>query len=462
MINKKICIIGAGIGGLAAGTLLTKKGYNVTIYEKESFIGGRGASFDLYNLNPTEYKKLFARFKMNIAFSEPDIKAIFDEGMLDGYKLDLGFHIIGGGILNNFNEILTKEEKNIEFIDSFIGFVEEDKYNFPFLSKLDKIRVAPNIIRLLFASEKKLKEFDKLSISDIIKKYGKGKMKLILEIFSRSITTINNLDLISSGEMLRAQKSLYKGSKPVAYPKKGLESITKNLGEYIKNKGGKIELNTPVEKIIIKNKKATGCIVNGEELFFDSIISNILVQDLFKIAEKSIFPKNYVSYLGKLKFTGSLCAYYSLKDIPKNLIGKTFHFIERDTGLDGNDIVGMIDFMITSPNTGLSPDGDYLVQSYVICTPDEAKNPLVLKKLREYLDKNLNVLIPDFKKHLNWAIYPAVWHLDGVAKTIEKDKPDIKTPIKNLYLVGDCVKAPGIGINCALNSAKILVDDILS
>ena len=26
----------------------------------------------------------------------------------------------------------------------------------------------------------------------------------------------------------------------------------------------------------------------------------------------------------------------------------------------------------------------------------------------------------------------------------------------NLYLVGDCVKAPGIGINCAINSANIL------
>jgi predicted NAD/FAD-binding protein len=39
MNSKKIGIIGAGIGGLSAGLLLSKKGYNVTIFEKENIIG---------------------------------------------------------------------------------------------------------------------------------------------------------------------------------------------------------------------------------------------------------------------------------------------------------------------------------------------------------------------------------------------------------------------------------------
>ena len=116
--------------------------------------------------------------------------------------------------------------------------------------------------------------------------------------------------------------------------------------------------------------------------------------------------------------------------------------------------------MATSLDAGLSPKNEYLVQSYIICTPDEARNPLVLKKLKHLLDKNLKVLIPEYHKQLNWAIYPAIWHLDGVAKTIEKDKPEIITPLENLYLVGDCVKAPGIGINCAINSAKMCTDII--
>ena len=128
--------------------------------------------------------------------------------------------------------------------------------------------------------------------------------------------------------------------------------------------------------------------------------------------------------------------------------------------MEGNDVVGMIDFMTAVPEANLSPPGKYLVQAYIICNPKEAQDNKILVKLKNLLDKNLQQLIPDYKSKLNWAIYPAIWHLDGVAKTIYDDKPKIQTPIENLYLVGDCVKAPGIGVNCAINSAFILANTL--
>jgi len=458
--GKNICIIGAGMGGLTAGALLTKKGYRVNIFEKESLIGGRAISFSPSNLTLTEYKELLSRFNMDVPFSEPDLETIFEKKMLDGYKLDLGYHAIGGGGLSNTNDMLSQLNEHIEILESSVGLIKENGYDFPFLSRIDKIKILPNISRLIFSGEKTMKKLDSVSMTETIKRYGKGKMKLILEIFSRSITTMNNLDKISTGEMFRAQKNLMKGSKPVGYPKDGLASITQKLADYITNNGGMINLKKSVQKIIIKNKKAVGVVVDDKELSFDVIISNMLVQDLFKIADEKHFPKEYAKDVKSLIGTGSLCAYYSLKKINPALIGKTFHFIERDIGVDGNDAVGMIDFMLTSKDSGLAPKGEYLVQSYIICTPEEARDRKTLTKLRNLLDKNLKKLIPDFHKDLNWCIYPAIWHLDGVAKTIEKDKPKIQTPIVNLYLVGDCVKAPGIGFNCALNSALELTKNI--
>ena len=456
MNGKKICIIGAGIGGLTTGALLTKNGHEVTIFEKESIIGGRALSFEGSSISLTDYRNLLARFHMNIAFSEPDIKEIFKKNMLNGYKLDLGYHAIGGGVLSNVNSVLSELDEHVDILESHVGLIKEGGYNFPFLSRLDKLKIAPKILRLLSANEKTLEELDSVSMTETIKRYGKGKMKLILEVFSRSITTMNDLDKISTGEMFRAQKNLYKGSKPVGYPKRGLISITQKLADYIIKNGGKINLGKTAGRIIIENNKATGVEVDGKEHKFDIVVSNVLVQNLFKLADEAHFSKEYVKGIKSLTGTGSLCAYYSLKKIDSKLIGKTFHFIERNIGVDGDDAVGMIDFMATSPDAGLSPEGEYLIQSYVICTPDEAKNPLVLKKLKQLLDKNLKILIPDYKDNLNWAIYPAIWHLDGVAKTICNDKPEVITPIKNLYLAGDCVKAPGIGFNCALNSARLL------
>ncbi len=288
MTNKKVCIIGAGIGGLASAVLLTKKGYKVTVFEKEPQIGGRALSIKGSTITLNEYKNLLARFHMGIAFSEPNIETIFDKKMLDNYVLDLGFHILSGGFPLNIKNLLAENNNHIDFLESYLGFIEGNKYKFPFLSKLDKLKIAPNIFRLLFANEKTLKELDRVSISDTIKKYGKGKMKLILEVFSRSITTMNNLDKISSGEMLRAQKNLYKGSKPVAYPKNGLISINNEFVDFIIKHGGEIKLNTFVNQILIKDMKTIGIKVQDEEKYYDIIISNIIVQDLFNIVNEKL------------------------------------------------------------------------------------------------------------------------------------------------------------------------------
>lgn len=455
-MSKKICIIGAGIGGLTAGALLLKKGYDVTFFEKQNIIGGRALTINAPDYSLQDYKKLLSDFAMSIAFSEPSIDTIFEKGMLDGYHLDLGYHAIGGGVLSNTNSVLSDLGSRVDIIESKVGFIDEKGYVFPFLSNVQKLMLFPFVLRLVFAGEKTMKRLDSVSMTETIRRYGRGRMQLVLEVFSRSITTINNLDMISTGEMFRAQKNLLKGSKPVGYPKGGLVGITQKFGDYIVKDGGVINFGKTVEKVIIEDKTAKGVVVDGEEYFFDAVVSNVLVQHFFDLVDEKEFPKEYVEELRSLKGTGSLCAYYSLKNIPNELVGKTFHFIERDVGVDGEDAVGMIDFMASSSDAGVAPIGSFLVQSYIICSPDEAKDKKILEKLRMVLDKYLNVLIPGFKSDLNWAIYPSVWHLDGVSKTIERDKPEIKTPVKNLYFVGDCVKAPGIGFNCAVNSGRVL------
>ena len=461
MIEKgmnKIGIIGAGIAGLTAAALLSKKGYDVTVYESESILGGRALSLSGNNLTLESYNSILSHYHSFLAFSEPEPQVIIKKQLLEGYKIDLGYHAIGGGVFSNLNEVLKSFNKHVDFLESFVGFIDENGYRFPFLSRIDKLKIFPYILRLLFASEKTLKNLDNVSINKTIEKYGKGKMKLILEVFSRSITTVNNLDRISTGEMFRAQRNLYKGSKPVGYPKGGLESIHKTLADIIKSNGGTIQLNSTVKSIGIKKGKVNYMQVNDEKIAYDSIIYSGLLQSLFSLADQSYFPSTYVETINSLTGTGSLSAYYSLKLVPDRLIGKTFHFIDRNIGIDGSDAVGMIDFMAASPEADISPSHSKLVQAYIICTPEEAKQKEVLQKLKNSLDKNLERILPEYKKTLNWALYPSVWHLDGVAKTIDNPKPEIRTPIKNLYVIGDGVKAHGIGFNCALNSARKLYE----
>jgi hypothetical protein len=456
--DKDVCIIGAGISGLTAGALLTKLGYRVVIYERESYLGGRALSFPGSSVTYKQYTSLLNRFCMHIPFSEPDLKLLFEKKLLHGYQLDLGYHAIGGGVLSNVNSILSKINAHIEILESNVGFITDPGFEYPFLSKTDKLRILPYIFRLLTASERTMKKLDTIAMDETIRRYGKGKMKLILELFSRSITTVNNLERISTGEMFRSQKNLLRGSKPVGYPKQGLVSIHKKLADYIIKNGGAIHLKKPVTKILIEQKKAVGVSIKNARHYFSHIVSTILVQNLCSLVDESLFPKGYITHLNSLKGTGSLCAYYSIKHVDDRLLGKTFHFLERNVGVDGNDAVGMIDFMSSMPDSKVSPPSQYLVQSYIICTPEEAKNKSKLKQLKTVLDSNLERLIPQYHSQLRWALYPAIWHLDGVAKTIDNRKPEINTPIDNFYLIGDCVKAPGVGVNCALNSARKLAE----
>ncbi|MEM0493083.1 MAG: FAD-dependent oxidoreductase [Candidatus Thermoplasmatota archaeon] len=457
--NKgNIGIIGAGIAGLAAGALLTKKGYQVTIFEKEPFIGGRALSLETNKLTPQTYTDILSKFNMNIPFAEPSLEEIFNKNLIKDHIIDLGYHVIGGGIVSTLNRIISAINDNIELIGSRLAYIHPDNtgFDYPYLKNIEKIKMLPTIIHLLLARESTMRKLDNIPMSETIKKYNSGKMNLTLELFSRVITTMNNLDEISTGETLRAQRGLIGSSTPVVYPKNGLSTISKTLSSYITKNKGSIHTCKKVDKIIIEDNKAVGLKTNKEEHLFDAILSNILVQKLPDILPTKNNLSPYINYLQSLKGTGSLCAYYSLKNIDKKLIGKSFLFIERNAGVSGNDAVGMIDFMITTPNSGLTPPSKYLIQAYIICTPEEAKTRVTLNHLKEILDKHLSYLISDYKKQLNWAIYPAVWHLDGVAKTIKNTKPDIESPIKNLYLIGDCVKAPGIGITCALNSAQII------
>ena len=61
MKEKDVIIIGSGIGGLTAGALLTKKGFKVIIFEKESLMGGRALTFDTSKLTIDSYLKILKR-----------------------------------------------------------------------------------------------------------------------------------------------------------------------------------------------------------------------------------------------------------------------------------------------------------------------------------------------------------------------------------------------------------------
>jgi len=443
----KTCIIGAGIGGLATAAHLAKK-HEVEIYERENLLGGRALSCKIEN-----YEKLLRKFEMMVVSATPSMEELPE--IASEYKLDLGFHLIGGGKRGACVKLLKELGIELEFIGSKLGLIGEE-VSYPILSSSDKLKMLPRIMQLLFTRKSKIEEMKKISMEEMIEKYGRGKLKLVLELFPRLITTVNDLGKISAGETFFAQRELM-GGDPVIYPKNGLNEIAVSLAKYIEKNGGKIKLGTEVKEIIIEEGVAKGIKIGkgikaGEEKEYDVVISTLPVQNIFTIANKKHFPEDWAEYIKNLKPTGSLVAYHALREAKKELDGKSFVFIERNAGFEGNDVVGMIDFKMNAPK------GKQLIQSYAICTPEEAKNKAKMEELAKIIEKHLEKLIPSYK--MEWCIYSSIWHLDGVAKTIDNEKPGVTTPIKNLYIAGDCVNSKGVGMNCAADSARLIVNNL--
>jgi len=436
----RIAIIGGGIGGLALASKVVRRHRGV-IYEREAFPGGRALTVDGVD---SGYKKLLARFEMANAFAYPSIDDIY------GHRIDLGFHLIGGGKRGACVRALHEINAGVKFIGSRLGYID-DGIEYPMLSFGDKFRMLPRIIQLMTSSREKIEEMKKMSMDEAIRIYGKGKLHMVLKIFPRLITTVNDLSKISAGETFFAQRELM-GGHPVVYPSGGLKSISKAFADYIVEHGGNIYLNHEVKRVIVEDGIARGV----DEKEYDVVVLNMPVQKIFKVVDEKHFDSEWVKKVKYLKGTGSMVSYHAFDKVDENLLEKSFVFLENDDEFEGGEVAGMIDFKMASPRAGISSPGKLIVQSYVICTPEEAKNRKKWYRLKEIIDKYLKKLMPDYEKHLKWAVYNVIWHLDGVAKTIENEKPGVATPIKNLYLVGDSVNSKGIGINCAVNSAEMV------
>lgn len=445
----KACVIGAGIGGLSTASLLLREGWDVEVYEREQIPGGRALSSTL----DEGYENLLKKFSMRVASSEPSMEDI--PGVAEGYTLDLGFHLIGGGKRGACVRLLRELGVDIPFAGSRLGLIDRE-VSYPIVHAADKFAMLPRIMQLLFTRKSKIEEMKRMSVEQLIEKYGRGKLTLLLELFPRLITTVNDLSRISAGEMLFAQRELM-GGDPVIYPYGGLHRISEALAAYISHNGGEIHCKRKVGRICIEEGTAVGVKVGRAERRYDAVISTIPVQHLFTVADKQAFPEEWVAYVRHLHPTGSVVSYHAVSELNENLLNKSFVFIERDADFEGGSVVGMIDFKMHHL-TGMAPPGKYLIQSYAICTPEEAKSRSKREELISIIEKYVAELMPTNRRNLEWSIHSAIWHLDGVAKTIDCMKPDVVTPINNLYLAGDCVNSRGVGINCAADSARLVLE----
>lgn len=265
MKQKDVNIIGAGIAGLTAGCYLQKNGFKVTIYESHNISGGLCTSWKRndYMFDGCIHSTIAQndKYKLSKWFSELiDYNKInfhyFDELSLIKLKDGKEFHFYTNPDKLK-NELLKIAPEDGKFINDMITGVKA-------FAKHDLQMSKP--VELWTPLDYYLRQFITAPYVGRLSKWSKSLKKTIEKCSNPTLKEILNQEfftrypfyffLISLGQI---------DNKSAGYPIGGSRNFVKQIENKFISLGGKIRFNSKVSKIIVRDSRAAGIILeNGE------------------------------------------------------------------------------------------------------------------------------------------------------------------------------------------------------
>jgi phytoene desaturase len=272
-MKKKITIIGSGFSALAASCYLAKEGFDVTILEKNTTVGGRarqlckeGFTFDIgptWYWMPDVFEKFFADFGKkpsdyyHLDKLNPAYEVYFDT--VDSIKIPDN--------LPDILDIFEKEEKGSS--GHLQSFLDNAEHNYGVAIK--DLVYRPGI-----------------SITELITPVTVRKAN---QFFSSIRTTVRKNIKNSRLRQIMEFPVLFLGAKPsntpafysfmnyadfglgTWHPKGGMYEVVKGMAELAVELGVKIETSQNVEKINVENGVVKSVVANGNTIVSDIVLS---------------------------------------------------------------------------------------------------------------------------------------------------------------------------------------------
>lgn len=320
--NKSCAIIGAGISGLGAAIRMRNKGYKVTVYEANSFAGGKcsSESKDGYRFDmgpsvftmPQYVDELFVlsgknpRDHFNYIPLNPVYKYFFEDGTnLEAYhgkeKFAEQMAAKTGDSKSTIINYLNKTETIYHLTDEV--FLKNS------LHKLKNFFTWPVVRGIL--------NFGKIGAFNTMNGANKKAFRdsRLVKIFNRYATYNGSSPYLSPATLnVIAHVEIVKGAY---YPEGGMVGITNALVKLAKDIGVKFHFSSPVQEILIDNKKIKGIRTGNAAVNFDIVISNMDVFNSYKKLMPSV--KRPAKTLDQPKSSSGIIFYWGIKKEFKEL-----------------------------------------------------------------------------------------------------------------------------------------------
>ncbi len=483
-MNRVVNIIGSGFSSLSAACYLAKAGYEVTMFEKNSHLGGRAQVYQnegfLFDMGPTWYwmPDVFERF-----FAD------FDKKPSDYYhlqKLNPAYQVYYGQndsvlISSNIEEIyelFEKEEKgSAEHLKEFLNAAESN-YNIA----VKDIVYRPGVSPLELISPKTITKLDQLFYDirkQIKRKFNNERLIKILEF-----------PVLFLGAKPENTPAMYNFMNWADFglgtwhPTGGMFQVVDGMFTLAEELGVKCKLDSPIDRIEVdQHGKTTGIIVNGKFHPSDIVLSGAdyhHTETLIDLEYRQYSEK----YWNKRTFAPSSLLFYVGFD--KKIDKVSHHTLFFDEEFD-NHAVQIYDdpawptdplFYASFPSitdSSFAPEGKeaatFLIPIAAGLEDSAAEREkyfkLIILRLEKLTGQSLSdhvmfrksYCVKDFKEDYNSYKGNAY----GLANTLRQTaflRPKIQSKkVKNLFFTGQ-LTVPGPGVPPALISGKIAFESI--
>lgn len=484
-MNKKVVIIGAGIGGLGTAGLFAKKGYDVTVLEKNEHAGGRANIFEAngfrFDMGPSWYlaPDLFEHYfrllgervedHLDLVRLTPSYRIFFQgdpetlEIHSDIEKDGRTFDAIEPGSSEKLKKYLAQSEYQYEVATQHFMYKNYDTV-FDFFNKR------------VMTEGQKLSVFSKMH--NFVTRFFK----------TRKLQQVMEYTMVFLGTSPYEAPAIYNlmshmdFNQGVFYPQGGFYELIKALVRVAEKNGAKVRTNAAVAEIMVSNGKASGVrLENGEVVEADIVISNADYQ----FTETWLLPESSQTYKKKywdkkVLAPSAFILYLGVKEKMPQLIHhnllfsddwrKNFDEIYRDPKLPNEPSLYVCAPSVTDPN--VAPEGkenlfvlvpiasgldisEERKQEYADHVLERMEREMGLDGLREKIEYMRIYTVEDFLKDYNSFKGTAL----GLAHTIWQTaifRPNNRSKkVSNLFYVGAGTN-PGIGTQICLISAELV------
>lgn len=438
-----VVVIGAGAAGLVCAALLAKEGKQVTLVEKQTYLGGRAM-----------------------------------ERRYRGHQIGLGSHLVEdpGDSLTRVCEQIGVTLTHSRRSDA-MPFWNDGRWQHiqDYYGSSGKADLKRCIDALLEMDYDELDTLDHLSLREWMARYtDQDGVYLVWEAISVLEQITTNWWEHSASENLYARKLHYSTKRTAGYsfwPMGGWDKLWREMAGGFTAQGGQLRLGTTVDRVLVNDGAVKGVLLRGEhpgspgeEIVADEVVVSLPVWNVPRLFDDGVLPWDL---LGRVKFMADnrnrACwlGYWIAAKEP------VIAMSEREmASFMSTPRCGLPGFTLnfTGYDPGVSPDGEYL--TCVGASFDATKH----YGDKAWYDRKFAELWADIEEMMP-AARGALWKKPHTVSTygvickpgmVGAARPDQRVRgVDGLWLTGDTVRARGIGVDKAARAGISTAEALL-